>query len=156
MPKLTLLMPVLILICASVQATEIKRPEDLEGKLTLSAFDYHEADPATWTLVSGDELKKFLRHRWFGGLYIEEKPILGQTRSILLLGRRGKRFTSEGLRGRLDKGQLIIKEDRYCVWWQGYGKLCYKVMAGELAGKPVHLITRESGKTWAGIELLIE
>ncbi len=60
MPKLTLLIPILMLICTSVQASEIERPEDLEGRLTLSAFDYHGADPSTWTPVSGDQLEEFL------------------------------------------------------------------------------------------------
>ena len=156
MSKLTLLIPILILICTSVQASEIEHPKDLEGRLTVSAFDYHKADPSTWSPVSGGQLVEFLSHRWFGGVYIEEKPPLGQWRSILLLGRKGKRFTSQGLgEDRPDRGDLSINEDRYCVRWKGYGKLCYKVMAGELLGKPVHLITRESGKIWAGIELLI-
>ena len=157
MPKLTLLIPILMLICTSVQASEIENPKDLKGRLTVSAIDYLEADSSTWTAVSGDQLEEFLNHRWFGGVYIEEEPPLGQRQSILLLGRKGKRFTSQGLRQeRPDRGDVSIKEDRYCVWWKGYGKLCYKVLAGELVGKPVHLITRESGKIWGGIELLIE
>ncbi len=156
MPKLTLLIPILMLICTSVQASEIERPEDLEGRLTLSAFDYHGADPSTWTPVLGDQLEEFFSHGWFGGVYIEEKPLLGQWHSILLLGRKGKHFTLQGLGGQLDRGELTIKEDRYCVRWKVFGSLCYKVMAGKLAGKPVHLITRESGKIWGGIELLVE
>ena len=156
MHKIAMSITLVIVMHAAALADEIDSPEDLQGKLTLGNADYNEANPDIWTPVMGADLEAFLSHRWLGGVYIEKDTPLGQAQSALLLGTKGKRFTSQGFRGPLHRGSLSFKRDRYCVRWRGYGQLCYKVMAGELSGKSVHLITRENGEFWAGIELLIK
>ncbi|MDH3230994.1 MAG: hypothetical protein OEN55_14490 [Alphaproteobacteria bacterium] len=154
--KTVLVTLALLVLAGAANAGEIRTPKDVREQLTLSAADYF-ANPEAWKPVAGEALKQFLSHRWLGGLYFEEDPlILGQVSGqALLLGVKGKQFTSQGEKERrADKGEIVIKHDEYCVYWSRYGQLCYKVLAQEFSGMPIYLIRRASGKPWAGIEIL--
>lgn len=143
-----------ILIPFEAQADRLY-PKDLRALLTFVPADY-SPDEGEWTRVVGDGLKTFLGYRWLGGMYIEDKPILSQGKpQPLLLGVAGDRFTSQAeSEDRPDRGELSIMDSQYCVWWKGYGKLCYRVLTRMRNDQTIYLITRANGKPWAGIEIL--
>jgi hypothetical protein len=132
-----------------VRASDIKDVEDVPSHLTLPK-SYFLENMDGWTPVTGDDLNAFFTHKIIAGRQIEK-----QYDTPLLLEMTGSRIASQSLdEARPDRGDVDIKEDKYCVYWNGNVKRCYKLLSRDLAGSKVYLITRDDGSPWMGVEIV--